>query len=144
MQVLVEGLSRLIRELKPHRQASLPLAHSCAIERVAIRRHVLDANSYDVTTAQFAVDRQVEQREIPFETLDLQLGSDRPHMARPQWRLGADELTLIPDIGSQICSNAQRVGARVVTAPWWGVTVTRRACAFGAWGPCDPKAARLR
>jgi hypothetical protein len=83
MQVLVEGLSCLIRELEPHRQASLPLAHRCAIERVAIRRHVLDANSHHVTAAQFAVNRQVEERKVPFASRDLQLGSDRPHMARP-------------------------------------------------------------
>jgi len=90
MQMLVEGLSRLIRELKPDRQASFPLAHSCALQRVAIRRHVLNTNSDDVTTAQLAVDRQVEEREVPFASLDLQHGSDGPYVARPQRRLGAD------------------------------------------------------
>ena len=86
MQVLVEGLSRLIGELKPHRQAGLPLAHSCAIERVAIRRHVFDANSDDVTAAQLAIDRKVEEREVPFASLDPQLGSDGPYMVRPWLR----------------------------------------------------------
>ena len=37
------------------------------IERIPIRRHVIDADGDNVAAAQLAVDRQVEQREIPFE-----------------------------------------------------------------------------
>jgi hypothetical protein len=54
----------------------------CALERVAVRRDVLDANSDDDTAAQLAIDRQVEERKVPFASRDLQLGSDGPHMAR--------------------------------------------------------------
>ena len=84
-----------------HRPARLALADRRTIERIPIRRHVIDADNDNVAAAQLAVDRQVEQREIPFKPLYLQFGSDRPHMARPQWRLGADELALVPSRGVQ-------------------------------------------
>jgi hypothetical protein len=90
------ALTRLVREFKRHRAASLLLVYRGAIECVAIWCHVLDADRHHVTTARFAVDRQVEQREVPFATLDLQLGSDRSPMAQPEGRLGADKLALVP------------------------------------------------
>ena len=49
------------------------------IERIIIRRHVVDADDNHVASAQLAVDRQVEQRQtVP----DLQLGSDRLYVAQ--------------------------------------------------------------
>src|SRR5262245_38160746 len=53
-------------------------------------RNVIDADSDQIATAQLAVDRQVEQREVPLPTLDLQLGPDRPDVAWSQRWFGAD------------------------------------------------------
>ena len=43
----------------------LALADRRTIERIPIWRHVIDADGDNVAAAQLAVDRQVEQREIP-------------------------------------------------------------------------------
>jgi hypothetical protein len=48
------------------------------------------------STLQLAVDRQVEQRKISREALHVQLGPDRPNVARPERWLRANELPLIP------------------------------------------------
>jgi hypothetical protein len=53
-----------------------------AVHRVAARGYVIDTNRDDVTAAQLAVDRQVEERKIALVALDLELRSDRPDMAR--------------------------------------------------------------
>jgi len=48
-QVVVEGLARLFRQLKPDGAASFFLPDRSAVESVAIRGDVIDANSHDVT-----------------------------------------------------------------------------------------------
>ena len=39
-------------------------------------RYVVDASGYHITAAQFAADRQIEEREVAFAAFDLRLGSD--------------------------------------------------------------------
>ena len=63
-QVVVDGHPRLVGQLEPHGPAGLLLPDRRAVHRVAARRHVIDANGDDVTAAQLAVDRQVEQGEV--------------------------------------------------------------------------------
>ncbi len=53
-----------------------------------------DADGDDVSAAWLAADRQIGSAEIPLLALDLQLGPDRPHLARSQ-RLRADEFALV-------------------------------------------------
>jgi hypothetical protein len=93
-QVFVERLPRLVGQFKSYRPARLALADRRTIERITIRRHVFDADSNNVAAAELAIDRQVEQGEIPFQPLYMQFCSDRPHMARPQWRLAPMSLPL--------------------------------------------------
>lgn len=50
---------------------------------------------HHITAAQLAVDRQIEESEIPFFAVDLQLRPNRPNVARSQRRLGTDELALV-------------------------------------------------
>ena len=52
--------------IKPQQPASLPLAHRCAVERVAIGRNSVDANGDHVTAA------QLDSLSIA-KSLDLQL-----------------------------------------------------------------------
>ncbi len=73
-QVLVDRLPRLVGEFEPHRSARLSLANRRTIERIAVRCHVIDADGDNVTAAQLAVDRQVEQRKIARARLYLELG----------------------------------------------------------------------
>jgi hypothetical protein len=46
-------------------------------------QHVLDLKSDNVATSQFAVDGQIEQRQITDSLLDLKLGPDRPNVFLP-------------------------------------------------------------
>ena len=95
-QVFVDGHAGLVRQFEPHGTAGLLLPDCRAVHRVTAWGHVVDADGDNVTAAQFAVDRQVEQREIALLALDLELRSDRPDVARFQRWLGADELPFIP------------------------------------------------
>lgn len=56
-EVLVNRLTRLIREFEPHRPAGLLLADGRAIHGVTARRDIVDADSDDVAAAQLSVDR---------------------------------------------------------------------------------------
>jgi len=77
-QIFVEGQPRLLCQFKTNGSAGLLLADCRTIESVAIRRHVIDSDRYDITSAQLAVDSKVEQREIARAFFDVQFGSDRP------------------------------------------------------------------
>ena len=76
--------------------ARLLLADGCTIHRVTARSYVIDANGDDVTAAQLAIDRQIKEGKVALLALDLELRSDRPHVAGSQWRLGADKLPFVP------------------------------------------------
>ena len=56
-----------------------------------------------VAAPQLTVDREIERREIAPPALNLQLGSDRPDVARPQRRLGANKLALVKVCEVQAC-----------------------------------------
>jgi hypothetical protein len=47
-------------------------------------------------TAQFAVDGEIEQRQVALAICQLKLGADRPDVLWPQWRLGSGQLALVP------------------------------------------------
>ena len=106
-QVLIDRHSRLVGHLEPNWPARLLLSDRCAIHRVTTRGHIVHADGDHVATAQLAVDRQVEEGEIPLLSLDLQLGPDRPNVARPQRRLGADELALVPRDAAGRCHGSR-------------------------------------
>jgi hypothetical protein len=75
--VIVDRLPGLLRHLEPNRVAGLSLADSHPVHGISVRGNVLDLESDDIATAQFAVDGQVEQRQVTRATLDLELGPDR-------------------------------------------------------------------
>jgi Protein of unknown function (DUF2817) len=60
-QIRVERLARLLGQFEPHRPPGFPLAHVGAVDCVALRRCVIDAQCHEIASAQFAVDRQVEE-----------------------------------------------------------------------------------
>ena len=90
-QIFVDRQPCLVRQLKANWPTGFLLLNSCAVHCVAARRYTVD-----VAAAQLVVDREVEQREIPLATLNLQLGSDRPDATWPQRRLRADEFASVP------------------------------------------------
>jgi hypothetical protein len=81
--VVVHRLAGLFRQFKPDGPPSLFLAHGSPINGIAIRSDVLDFESDDIAASQFAVDGQIEHRQIACSLLDLELGPDRPDMLLP-------------------------------------------------------------
>ena len=80
-EILLDGLPRLLGEFEPDRAPRLLLADRRSIERVAVGGYVIDTHRNDITAAQFAVDGEVEQREIADAALELQPCPDRPDVA---------------------------------------------------------------
>jgi hypothetical protein len=50
----------------------------------------------NVTSAELAVDRDVEQRQVARLLIELKPRADSPHVLLLQWRLRSDQLTLVP------------------------------------------------
>jgi hypothetical protein len=83
-QIVIKGQTRLLSQFKTNGSAGLLLPDCRTIESVAIRRHVIDPDRNDITTAQLTIDSKVEQRDIARAFFHMQLGSDRPDVARSQ------------------------------------------------------------
>jgi hypothetical protein len=74
LDVVVDGLPRLLGQLEPDRPTGLLLPHHRAIDRITARCHVLDAQCDHVAAPQLAVDRKIEHRQIARSTIHLQSG----------------------------------------------------------------------
>jgi hypothetical protein len=48
LEVVIDRLPSLLGDLEPDRTAGLLMPNGCTVERVAVRRHVLDADGDDV------------------------------------------------------------------------------------------------
>jgi len=77
--VVVDGLTGLLGHLEPDRLAGLLLAHRRAIDSMSVRRHIFHLEADDVAASQFAIDGQIEHREIACSSFDLQLAPNRPN-----------------------------------------------------------------
>lgn len=60
-QIVIDCRASLVGQLEPHGPARLFLPDRGSIHRIATRRDVINSERYDITTAEFAVDDQVEQ-----------------------------------------------------------------------------------
>jgi len=92
LKIVIQCLPGYFGELKPNGPASLALPDVGAINRVAVGCHVIDAKRNEITAAQLAIDGEIEERQVPYAPLKLQLGAYGPDMADSQWRLWASEL----------------------------------------------------
>src|ERR1700692_1922979 len=72
--VVVDRLAGVFGDLESNRQAGLLLADRGSVDRISMRGNVLDLDRDDIATAQLAVDRQIEHRQIARVSLYLQLG----------------------------------------------------------------------
>jgi len=91
--MLIDGLARLFGELELHRATCLALSCRCALEAVPVRSDVLDTEPDDITTAELAVNRHVEQRQVADPLAELQPGPDRPDVPWLEWRLLTNQLS---------------------------------------------------
>ena len=66
---------------------------------------------YYVASTKFAINGNVEKRQITRPTFDLKLGPDVPDVLRPERRLSADNLSLIPrDMLRDVLTDARDIG----------------------------------
>lgn len=75
-QVLIYSLARLLGYLELNRPAGLLLPHDRPVKRIAIGRHIIDADSNHIASAQLAIDRQVEQGQVAPAALKLKFGPE--------------------------------------------------------------------
>ena len=73
--------------LKANEPAGLSLADIGSVNRIAVGRHVIDAQCDEVKATQFAVNGEIEHGQVPRAFLQIQLGAYRPHVTGPQGRL---------------------------------------------------------
>src|SRR5690242_20790081 len=83
LEIVVDRLTCLVCQLELDRAACLPLADRRAVDRIAVRRNILDLDGDNVAAAQFAVDRQIEHGEVSGAALDHQSGPDGPDVLWP-------------------------------------------------------------
>src|SRR5450759_1227688 len=81
--VVIHRLAGLFRQFKSYGSPILSLAHGCPVGTIAVRSNVLDLDSDDIAASQFAVDGQIEHRQIARSLLYLELGPDRPDVFLP-------------------------------------------------------------
>jgi hypothetical protein len=94
--VVVDCLPCLLRQLKPDWPTGFLLANCRAIDCIPTRCNILDTKCDDIAAPQLAVDCEIEHRQVAYPPVHLQPGTDRPDMLRPQRRLLADELAVVP------------------------------------------------
>ncbi len=65
---------RVGRRLKASGPAGLPLTEIGSVNRIAVGRHIIDAQCNEVTATQFAVNGEIEQGQVARAFLQIQLG----------------------------------------------------------------------
>lgn len=71
--------------------ASLLLDDGGAFADAPASFNVTDTKRHQITSPEFAVDRQIEEGEVPCQTADLKPYPDGPDVLRPQWPLLSDD-----------------------------------------------------
>lgn len=95
-QLVVDGQASLVREFETYRPSLFLLSNGRSVCYVAGGSHVIDADGHNVTTSQFAVDRQIEQFEVALLALNLHFGSDGLDLTGSERGLGTNQFYLVP------------------------------------------------
>jgi hypothetical protein len=116
MQVLFlqparHSLPGLLCDLELNRPAYLPLHHRRSGPYPTIEGHVVDAECNEVTGSQLAVERQIEQGQIPDTMSNLEPDPNGPDLLRLERRFGSNQLAPVPR-----CSGSGRDGQRYCLA----------------------------
>ena len=98
-------MARLFRDFELHGTASLPLPNPGPTERTAKGRDIFDPQAHEITSAQLAVDRQIEEGQVPNSPVELQAGPDGPKMLWLKRWLRADQLNSVPGL-RMVCDAA--------------------------------------
>jgi hypothetical protein len=92
---LPQGLSpRSAQSAQSERACRSSAADIVFVNRIAVVRHVIDAQCNEVTATQFAVNGEIEHCQVARAFLQIQPGAYRPYVTGSQGRLWASDLPL--------------------------------------------------
>ena len=77
------------------------LPNGRSVDGVAVWCDVVDPEAYYIAATQLAIDREIEERQIPRATRKLQPRPDRPDVLRLERWFRSDQLALVPGSASQ-------------------------------------------
>jgi hypothetical protein len=87
--VIVNRVASLLSNLEPDRPTRLVLPNGRAVDGIAMWCHVLDPEAHHFAATQLAVDREIEERQVPHPPRELQPHPNGPDMLRLQrWLFG--------------------------------------------------------
>ena len=69
-----------VRSSRPHGLPGLSLTHRCAVEGDTIRSDILDFEGDNIASAQLAIDRKVEHRQIAYSVFNSELAVSSRHV----------------------------------------------------------------
>jgi hypothetical protein len=90
LEVVIDGLARLLGQLKSNWSSGLSLTHRRSINCVPIGSNVNDPDGDDVAAPQFTVDGKIEHRQVARTLLNLEHGANCPDVLLPERRLGSN------------------------------------------------------
>lgn len=64
LKIFVDRLARLLGDLESDRSPRLALTNRRAFDRVSVRCHIKNAETYYIAPSEFAVDGEIEKRQI--------------------------------------------------------------------------------
>ena len=72
LQVVIDGLTGLIRQLEPHWPSRLVLPYRCTVHCITVWGNILDLDRDDIAATKLAIDSQVKQGEVASSPLHEQ------------------------------------------------------------------------
>jgi hypothetical protein len=69
--MIVDRLAGLFSDFELDGPTGLPLADRCPVHGIPMRGDILNLQAHDVATAKLAVDREIEQSQVPSSAGDL-------------------------------------------------------------------------
>jgi hypothetical protein len=91
-----DGISRLFRQFELNGSFCLFLDDDCSRPDPPSKGYAVDAQCDEIAASQFAVDGQIEHREVAHLVHDLKADPDRPDFLQFKRRLLTDEPPLVP------------------------------------------------
>jgi hypothetical protein len=95
-QIGIHGVSGLLGDLEPDGPTRLSLLDSSSLDRVSVWSYVLEAEPYQITSAELAVYSEVEESQVAESTIELQARAYRPDMLWLERWLCTNKLAFVP------------------------------------------------
>ena len=90
------GFTRVFRDLKLHRSVGLTLDYCDTVAYPVSDNEIGNLQADKITAAQLAVDRKIEQSQIPKIVREFEPGANGPDLLREQWTFLAYKPAFVP------------------------------------------------